>query len=199
MPRHRRREDRPERCLTRFSHRSPRDVAPRSLISEHLCTVRNHRELCAMSDDSPPFWFAIWNVRANFAYALDAYPEELKPYERSLRSARRAWGDNFTGPFTFFKSDTSHVTHADFRLEVRQSRSIAARASSTRCSAPSSLQRLSPARASSPTARGATPSSARSAAAASTSTPPMASTIPDATAREPAIWSVASRRGSSSR
>ena len=53
-----------------------------------------------MSDDSPPFWFAIWNVRANFAYALDAYPEELKPYERSLRSARRAWGDNFTGPFT---------------------------------------------------------------------------------------------------
>ena len=29
-----------------------------------------------MSDDSPLFWFAIWNVRANFAYALDAYPEE---------------------------------------------------------------------------------------------------------------------------
>ena len=27
-----------------------------------------------MSDDSPLFWFAIRNVRANFAYALDAHP-----------------------------------------------------------------------------------------------------------------------------
>src|SRR5262249_13913381 len=148
---------------------------------------------------SPPFWFAIWNVRANFAYALDAYPEELKPYERSLRSARRAWGDNFTGPFTFFKSDTLHVTHADFRFEVRQSRSIAARASSTRCSAQSRVKTVPPARPSIPLPRGPPPPSALPAAGAPPPTPPMASTTPDATAREPAIWSVASRRGSSSR
>jgi hypothetical protein len=24
--------------------------------------------------DEPPFWFAVWNVRYNVAYALDAYP-----------------------------------------------------------------------------------------------------------------------------
>jgi hypothetical protein len=49
--------------------------------------------------DDPPFWFAVWNVRHNVAYALDAYPDELIPYERSLRSARRDVGDHFAGPF----------------------------------------------------------------------------------------------------
>jgi hypothetical protein len=50
--------------------------------------------------DEPPFWFAVWNVRYNVAYALDAYPDELVPYERALRSARREVGDRFAGPFS---------------------------------------------------------------------------------------------------
>lgn len=49
--------------------------------------------------DDPPFWFAVWNARYNVAYALDAYPDELVPYERSLRSAQREVGDHFAGPF----------------------------------------------------------------------------------------------------
>jgi hypothetical protein len=50
--------------------------------------------------DEPPFWFAVWNVRYNVAYALDAYPDELIPYERALQSARREVGDHFAGPFS---------------------------------------------------------------------------------------------------
>jgi hypothetical protein len=38
-------------------------------------------------------------VRYNVAYALNAHPDELVPYERSLRSARREVGDHFAGPF----------------------------------------------------------------------------------------------------
>jgi hypothetical protein len=51
------------------------------------------------NDDDPPFWFAVWNVRYNVAYALDAYEDELIPYERALRSARRDVADRFAGPF----------------------------------------------------------------------------------------------------
>jgi hypothetical protein len=32
--------------------------------------------------------FAIWNVRRNLAFALDAYPDEIKPSQQSLASAQ---------------------------------------------------------------------------------------------------------------
>jgi hypothetical protein len=38
-------------------------------------------------------------VRRDLAWTLDAYPDELTPYERSLRSAQRDVGDHFAGPF----------------------------------------------------------------------------------------------------
>jgi hypothetical protein len=51
-----------------------------------------------LSDDSV-VWFAIWNEHRGIAWTLDAYPDELVPYERSLRSAQRDVGDHFAGPF----------------------------------------------------------------------------------------------------
>jgi hypothetical protein len=51
-------------------------------------------------DDDQPLWFAIWSVNRNLACALKTNPEEIKLCERSLQSAKRAWGDEFSGPFT---------------------------------------------------------------------------------------------------
>jgi hypothetical protein len=48
-------------------------------------------------------WFAIWNRDRNLAIAIDISSDESsderEPSEHSLRSARRAWGDNYAGPF----------------------------------------------------------------------------------------------------
>jgi hypothetical protein len=52
------------------------------------------------SNDGPPLWFAIWSVNRNLACALKTNPDEIKLCEQSVRSAKRAWGDEFSGPFT---------------------------------------------------------------------------------------------------
>jgi hypothetical protein len=70
--------------------------------------------------DDPPFWFAVWNVRYNVAYALDAYPDELIPYERSLRSAQREVGDHFAGPFTSQRQAQSISRAAGGACEIVQ-------------------------------------------------------------------------------
>jgi hypothetical protein len=51
-----------------------------------------------MSGD-PLVWFAVWNDSRNHAIAIDISADEVEPSEHSLRSARRAWGDNYAGPF----------------------------------------------------------------------------------------------------
>jgi hypothetical protein len=44
-------------------------------------------------------WFAVWNPGRNLAIAIDLSSDELEACEQSLRSARRAWGDHYAGPF----------------------------------------------------------------------------------------------------
>jgi hypothetical protein len=43
--------------------------------------------------------FAVWNPGRNLAIAIDISSGEVEPCEQSLRSARRAWGDHYAGPF----------------------------------------------------------------------------------------------------
>jgi hypothetical protein len=44
-------------------------------------------------------WFAVWNKSRNLAIAIDLSSDEIELCEQSLRSARRAWGDHYAGPF----------------------------------------------------------------------------------------------------
>jgi hypothetical protein len=72
-------------------------------------------------DDGQPLWFAIWSVNRNLACALKTSPEEIKLCEQSLESAKRAWGDEFSGPFAS-QQEAQRVAAEKLAAESRRQR-----------------------------------------------------------------------------